>query len=122
MNISEAGKDFGFSADTLRYYEKMGLIMPNRTKSGIRDYSENDLARLKFIRCMRDAGVSIEALKEYIDLFQEEEDTTYERRQILIDQREILLKKKESIEKTIELLNKKIQNYDSLCCEKKQVK
>ena len=63
MKIAEVSKEYGLSADTLRYYERIGLL-PNvtRTASGIRDYSEQDCARVQFVKCMRAASVSIEAL------------------------------------------------------------
>ena len=62
MKIAEVSKEYGLSADTLRYYERIGLL-PNvtRTASGIRDYSEQDCARVQFAKCMRAASVSIVA-------------------------------------------------------------
>ena len=70
MKIAEVSKEYGLSADTLRYYERIGLL-PNvtRTASGIRDYSEQDCARVQFVKCMRAASVSIEALIEYMALY-----------------------------------------------------
>ena len=74
MKIAEVSKEYGLSADTLRYYERIGLL-PNvtRTASGIRDYSEQDCARVQFVKCMRAASVSIEALIEYMQLFEQGE-------------------------------------------------
>ena len=66
MRIAEVSKQFGISADTLRYYERIGLLSHvHRNESGIRDYGEQDLARIRFVKCMRGANVSIEALIEY---------------------------------------------------------
>jgi len=59
----EVSEQFGLSSDTLRYYERIGLIPPvNRNGSGIRDYSELDLRRVEFIKCMRSAGLPVDQL------------------------------------------------------------
>lgn len=70
MTITEVSKKFGLSADTLRYYERIGLIPPvPRTKSGIRDYGEESCAWIELMKCMRKSGVQIDALIEYVSLF-----------------------------------------------------
>lgn len=113
MTIAEVSKQYGLSADTLRYYERIGLIPTvNRNKSGIRDYTEEDCGWVEFIKCMRSAGIQIEALIEYVALFQSGEETTYARKQILIEQRDQLQVKMEHIKETIERLNYKIERYD----------
>ena len=72
MKIAEVSERYGISSDTLRYYERIGLIPPvNRTESGIRDYSELDVRRVEFIKCMRSAGLPIEVLIEYVGLVQQ---------------------------------------------------
>ena len=81
MNITEVGKRYGLSADTLRYYERIGLIPPvPRTKGGVRDYDAASLGWVELIKCMRSAGVGIEALIEYSRLFQRGEETMEERK------------------------------------------
>jgi DNA-binding transcriptional MerR regulator len=71
MKIAELSERYGISSDTLRYYERIGLIQPvNRNESGIRDYNEIDLKRVEFIKCMRSAWLPIEALIEYVGLVQ----------------------------------------------------
>ena len=56
--IMEVSERYGISPDTLRYYERIGLIPPvNRNEIGIRDYSEIDVRRVEFIKCMRSAGL-----------------------------------------------------------------
>lgn len=82
MNIAQVAKQFGLTAATLRYYERVGLIPPVKRKdSGIRDYDEEDIKWIEFIKCMRNAGLSIEALIEYTTLFTEG-DRTVEARKI----------------------------------------
>ena len=72
MTIAEVSRMFEISVDTLRYYERIGLLpaVP-RTPDGIRDYGEKDLGWIAFIKCMRSAGLPTEALIEYVELFQQ---------------------------------------------------
>ena len=91
MRISEVSQQSGLSLDTLRYYERIGLLPPvNRNKSGIRDYSELDVRRVEFVKCMRSAGLPIEVLIEYYNLVQQGDETVEARKQILLDQRDQL--------------------------------
>lgn len=81
MTIAEVAKKYGLTADTLRYYERLGLL-PNvrRTSGGIRDYSEEDCHWVDYIKCMRAAGVSVETLIEYVKLFHEGAETIQARK------------------------------------------
>lgn len=115
MTISEVGDKYGFSTDTLRYYEKIGLLTSHRRESGIRFYEEDDLKRLAFIKCMRAAGVSIETLQEYLALFEQGDSTYEERKQLLVNERTRLLEKRKQLDETIEHLNWKIEHYDEIC-------
>ncbi|MEG0593093.1 MAG: MerR family transcriptional regulator, partial [Coprobacillus sp.] len=102
MTIKEVSEEFGMSADTLRYYEKIGLIEPvTRNSSGIRDYQESDLRRIKFLKCMRLSGLSIEMLSEYVKLFHEGDHTIPQRKEILLRQKEQLLLKMKELEETL---------------------
>jgi DNA-binding transcriptional MerR regulator len=115
MRISEVSEQFEISPDTLRYYERVGLIPAvNRTESGIRDYDEGDLRRVEFIKCMRSAGLPIEVLIEYVGLVAQGDETAERRRQILIEQREQLLDKIEGFQKVLSILDHKIDVYDEI--------
>jgi DNA-binding transcriptional MerR regulator len=106
MKISEDSERFEISADTLRYYERVGLIPTvNRTESGIRDYNQTDVEWVDFIKCMRNAGLPIEVLTEYVDLVQQGDHTNAARKQILIDQRDALIHKMEEMQETLDMLN-----------------
>lgn len=121
MIIAEVSKMMDISADTLRYYERIGLIPPvKRTKSGIRDYGEKDLGWVSFAKCMRGAGISIEALIEYVSLFQQGDETIATRKQILIDQRDELIKKIEEMQGTLEYLNTKLEHYEDTLVPKER--
>ncbi len=68
MKIAEVSERYGISTDTLRYYERVGLIpRVNRNGRGIRDYSDLDIQRVEFIKCMRGAGLPIEVLIDYME-------------------------------------------------------
>ena len=83
MTITEVSKKYDLSQDTLRYYERIGLLPAvNRNKSGIRDYTDEDCKWVEFIKCMRGAGLPIEVLIEYVALFQEGESTIQARKEI----------------------------------------
>jgi len=115
MTISEICKKFDISSDTLRYYEKIGLLPKiSRTKGGIRDYSQNDCNWIEFIKCMRAAGISIEKLVEYVNLFNQGDSTILQRKQILIEEREKIIEKFGILQNSLERLNYKIEHYDDL--------
>lgn len=113
MRIADVSKKFDISQDTLRYYERIGLIPSvNRNESGIRDYSEDDCRWVEFVKCMRGAGLQIEVLNEYLDLFQKGDSTIEARKELLIEQRNLLAEKMEEIKATVERLDNKIDRYE----------
>ena len=113
MTIAEASKKYEISADTLRYYERIGLIPPvPRNKSGIRDYEEDSCRWIELMKCMRSAGVRIEALIRYVALVQQGDDTLEERRMLLKEQREQLMARMEDMQRSLERLNGKIMGYE----------
>jgi DNA-binding transcriptional MerR regulator len=113
MQISELSEKFDISPDTLRYYERVGLIPPvHRSKSGLRDYDESDVRWVEFIKCMRSAGLPIEQLAKYVQLFPLGEATVEARKQILMDQRDQLLARMAELQRTLDVLNYKIALYE----------
>lgn len=113
MRIAEVSGKFDLTQDTLRYYERIGLIPSvDRNKSGIRDYTEEDCRWIEFIKCMRNAGLTIEVLIEYVTLFQQGDKTIEARKKLLMEQSKLLIEKMEDMKKTIERLDYKIKSYD----------
>lgn len=113
MTITEASEKYHVSANTLRYYERIGLIPPvTRNKSGIRDYTEEDCKWVEFIICMRNAGLPIESLIEYVQLFQQGDATLEARKDLLIEQSKLLASRVEESRQTLERLNDKIARYE----------
>lgn len=124
MTISEVCKKYDITADTIRYYERIGLIPPiNRNPSGVRDFTEEDCNWVQFIKCMRGAGLSIEALIDYVSMFQKGNVTIKERKNLLIEQRTLLVKKIEDMQRTLDRLDKKIDGYeDRILIKEKDLK
>jgi len=121
MKIAEVSEHYGVSTDTLRYYERIGLIPPvNRNGSGIRDYSELDVRRVEFIKCMRGAGLPIEVLIDYMELVQRGDRTIEARKEILKEQRDLLAERIQEMQKTLDLLDHKIQVYENAILTKEK--
>ena len=119
MTISEVSKKCNISADTLRYYEKEGLISyVSRTEGGVRNYTEDDCARIGFIKCMRSAGLSIEVLKQYFELFARGKRTLKARRDLLSAEREKLRARMTDLQDTLKRLDYKISVYDKALSSK----
>lgn len=121
MTIAEVSKKYNLTPDTLRYYERIGLVsnVP-RNANGIRNYDEKTCRRIEFIKCMREAGVEIEILIEYITLFEKGKSTVTARKQLLEEQRTKLLEKQKSINETINRLNYKLELYDEIITGKRK--
>jgi MerR family transcriptional regulator, aldehyde-responsive regulator len=123
MTITEVSGKFDISQDTLRYYERIGLIpRVNRNKSGIRDYTEEDCNWVEFIKCMRNAGLPIEVLIEYVGLFQQGESTSEVRKELLIEQRNRLMSRIKEMLETLEYLNNKIARYEQVVAKEKELR
>lgn len=113
MKITEVSEKYKLSTDTLRYYERIGLIPPvHRNKSGNRDYTEEDCKWVSFIKCMRSAGLSIEILIEYVNLFQQGSETIKARKELLFEQRRQLVDKIDELQETLAYLDRKIEGYE----------
>ena len=115
MTIAEVSKKYNLTQDTIRYYERIGLIpQAPRTKAGIRDFDEHTCKWIEFIKCMRAAGMSIEALIKYVELFKQGKETVTDRKKLLIEQKEKMQEKMNEIQKTLERLEYKIKIYDEI--------
>ena len=113
MTIAEVSRKYDISADTLRYYERIGLIPPvPRTRGGLRDYGEESCGWIQLMKCMRAAGVQIEALIEYVDLFQQGDATLDARKALLVEQRDQLVSRMAEMQASLDRLNQKIDRYE----------
>ena len=115
MTIAEVGKKYNLTPDTLRYYERIGLIVNvPRNSNGIRNYDETSCKRIEFIKCMRSAGVEIEILIEYMNLLDQGKTTVEARKKLLEEQREKLIEKQNNITETLKRLDYKIEIYNEI--------
>ncbi len=113
MTVKEVSEKYGISGDTLRYYERIGMIPPvSRTVSGIRDYTPEDMSWIELVLCMRNAGLPIEAIIEYVKLYRMGDATFAARLALLQEQREKLIEQKNKIDVMLERLNYKIARYE----------
>lgn len=113
MTIKEVSEKLGISADTLRYYERVGAVPPvRRTGGGIRDYSENDIGWAELAGCMRSAGLPVDVLVEYRKLYEQGDATIALRLALLKEQMERLTEQRQKIDETIARLDYKISKYE----------
>lgn len=121
MTIAEVGRIYNLTPDTLRYYERIGLLRKvPRNHNGIRNYDEATCKRIKFIKCMRNAGVEIEILIEYMQLMEKGKGTAEARKRLLEEQKEKLVEKQKNIKETIDRLNYKIELYNEIVSGKRK--
>lgn len=113
MTIAEVAKKYGLTADTLRYYERVGLLPNiNRSSGGIRDYSDEDCRWVEYIKCMRSAGISVETLIEYVRLFHQGTATIAARKKLLIEQREQIVARINELNEVLAKLDWKLDGYE----------
>lgn len=115
MIISEVSEKYGLTQDALRYYERIGLIPPVKRKpSGIREYDDYSCGWIEFIHCMRKAGIQVEVLVEYVQLYQQGPETKEARKELLREEYRRLEERIAELQALKERLACKIENYDHL--------
>ena len=113
MTIKEVCEKYDITADTLRYYERVGVIPAvTRTSGGIRDYQAEDIAWVENAICFRDAGMPVEMLIEYVKLYQEGDGTIDARTTLLREAREAILEAKKKYDIALAKLDYKIGRYE----------
>ncbi len=114
MTIKEVGARYHIAPDTLRFYERVGAIPAvHRAKNGIRDYEEQDISWVENAICMRNAGVPVEMVAEYVKLCQQGDETFSARRDLLKEVRGRLLTEIEKCKRELERLEYKIERYEA---------
>ena len=113
MTIREVCEKYNLKPDTLRYYERVGVIPEvTRTAGGIRDYQEEDIGWVEKAVCMRNAGVPIEMLTEYMRLYQQGDETFEARANLLKEARAQILEARQKYDTALERLDYKISRYE----------
>lgn len=114
MTIKQVCQRYGLTQDTLRYYEKIGVIPPvHRSASGIRDYDEHDLGWVENAVCLRSAGVPVESIAEYVKLYQAGDETFAARRDLLSHVLADLTEQRSQLDATIQKLTYKVSRYEA---------
>lgn len=108
VKINEVSQQFNLSIDTLRYYEKIGLLDKVDKENGIRNYKEKDLERLEFIVCMKQSGMTLETIRQYFELLTEGDKTLEGRLELLEKQQIAALKQMNELQKSMNYLEFKI--------------
>jgi DNA-binding transcriptional MerR regulator len=116
LSIAEASARSGLSIDTLRYYERIGLIdAPARDSAGRRSYQDQDMDWLAFLLRMRTTGMPIRALREYAGLRRiTSEASAVRRKQILLDHRRDIRARMDELSACLDVLEYKISNYEQI--------
>ena len=114
MTIKQVCQRYGLTQDTLRYYEKIGVIPPvHRSASGIRDYDEHDLGWVENAVCLRNAGVPVESIAEYVKLYQTGDETFAARRDLLSHVLADLTEQRSQLDAAIQKLTYKVSRYEA---------
>ncbi len=112
MTIREVSEQFGITQDTLRYYEKAGILPEiSRTPGGIRDYHPEDLEWIEHVVCLRSAGMPVDSLVEYLRLSRLGDGTFPERLALLKEQRKNLAVQQKKLQDAMDRLDYKISRY-----------
>lgn len=114
LTITQVSKKYQIKADTLRYYERIGLLpkVP-RAANGNRYYTEGMQGWLEMIICLRHSGVSVETLVDYAELLQQGDQTLQAREDLLKEQLALLEEKRHDLDRSINRLKHKISLYES---------
>ncbi len=113
--IKQAAERTGLSEHTLRYYDREGLLpLLERSESGIRKFKENDLEWIGLICCLKNSGMSIEKMKEFMNLCLKGDETCEERRLLLLEHKEYILKQMEQLQKSLWTVDYKIEHYKEI--------
>jgi DNA-binding transcriptional MerR regulator len=121
LTIQEAAEETGLTVHTLRYYERIGLLMPiGRAANGHRRYSQQDINLIRTLNRWRQTGMPLVDIQHYVALIQAGDATAGERRALLEAHRQTVVSQIEELQATLQLIDFKIQNYTDI--EQKQEK
>ena len=115
MKINEVSKKYNVASDTLRYWERVGAIPAvTRDAAGYRNYDQEDLNWVSFAICMRDAGVSVEYLIDYVSLFQQGKQPVQARKELLNEQLESVSERLAKMQESYDKLKYKVDHYEHI--------
>ena len=113
--IQRAAAETGLSADTLRYYERIGILPGiGRSRSGHRQFSDDDMGWIKLVQCLRSTGMPMEDLHTYAELMQQGDETAAERLRLLENHRRRIKDDLNELSIALELVERKISGYEEV--------
>ncbi len=118
-SISQMAERFGVEPHTLRFYEKEGIVTSERTSSGVRRYTEEDVSRMEMAMCLKSTGMPLKEIKRYFDLVDAGDDTLDQRLDIFISHRDHVLEEIAVLQRHLCRIERKIQWYESFLEEKR---
>ena len=112
-SIGQVAAKTGLTVHTLRYYEKEGLLpFVRKSSSGLRMFSDNDLAWLSIIECLKETGMPLKGIKQYIDWFREGDATLPQRLEMFKQQQVKVLAQIEQFQKYLQKIDYKVKLYE----------
>ncbi len=115
MKISEAAARCGLSIDTIRFYERSGLLpVIDRGTDGKRRFSAEDAEWLILLASLRETGMSMKDMRHFAELYRQGNASIPERRRVLQNHALLLDKRREALERCAELLAYKLERYDEI--------
>ncbi|KGJ48435.1 MerR family transcriptional regulator [Clostridium sp. NCR] len=115
-SIAQAAKKMNLTTYTLRYYDREGLLSNvKRDKSGKRIFTKDDMEMLSLICCLKNTGMPIKEIKQFIDWQNEGNNTLHDRNNMLGNHKEDILNQIENLKKYLRLIDRKLDYYHDAC-------
>lgn len=112
--IAQASERCGLTPHTLRYYDKEGLLpYVDRSPSGIRQFKEIDFEWLKTITCLKNTGMTIKKIKEFIDFAMQGDDTLELRLEIIRNHKKVVEQQMEELRQHMDTIEHKLWYYET---------
>ncbi|MFP7215832.1 MerR family transcriptional regulator [Lactococcus garvieae] len=110
--IGEVSKMFNIPISTLRYYDKEGLFPKIERKSGIRQFSEEEIEAIRVFDCLKKSGLKIKDIKHFIEWTQVGNETLQVRKELFDKQKIQIQSEIENLKKTLDMINYKCWYYN----------
>ncbi|UOQ45781.1 MerR family transcriptional regulator [Halobacillus salinarum] len=111
-SIGEFANIVSVTTSTLRYYEKEGLLTPQRDENNLRKFTDSDIGWVKFLLHLKNSGMSMTELKQYTQWREIGDETLKERKELLEKRKQLVEEEMESLQKNLDVLNRKIEFYE----------
>ncbi|MBW8348827.1 MerR family transcriptional regulator [Bacillus sp. IITD106] len=117
-SIGEFAKIVGVTTSRVRYYEKEGLLTPQRMENNLREFTDDDVSWFQFLLHLKDSGMSMAELKQYTEWRAMGESTILERLDLIEKRRNLVELEMKALQQNLDILNRKVQFYKDQLKEK----